>query len=351
MSQSSSRFRLRLIRKVARAAPVRSPFWEFPLNAKAILFDLDGTLMPTYQSLAALRYVEDQLKLPVGEIGSFMVRSGARNGFESMLHNAVGVRDAAVEYARKHKVTIGIAILRVMSNLLEQSFCAYEGLRDLLAQIRGAGTFIGVYTNTSCEHAIGRLARALLPPDSFDAIWARSNQWTDGSSLLRDHASVLIPCNYRKPDDTPLREVAAVTGARPGEILFIGDSVSDLEVVYRERTSPGAIFCLQEKGAADVSDRLAALNARLRPGCVPLGLRAINRRIDRFGVDGEVIRLRSGFLELLYLIQTGCIALRAPNQTPIVRDNRLLGRGSSSMHRLCPARTFRRLQASTAEAR
>ena len=82
----------------------------------------------------------------------------------------------------------------------------------------------------------------------------------------RVSSPALIPCDYRKPDDTPLRELAATNGARPNEFLLIGDAVNDLEVVDRDKVRPRAIFCLQAKGSAEISDELSAFNARLRPG-------------------------------------------------------------------------------------
>jgi phosphoglycolate phosphatase-like HAD superfamily hydrolase len=293
-----------------------------PLRIKAILLDLDGTLMPTYKSLAALQYLEDQLEMPGGWAAAFV----ADYGFESLLHDPARGRRAAINHARKHGVTVGAATLRRVNVLQEQSFCAYEGLRDLLERGMRAGTFLGIYTNTSCAGAIERLKNALVVPECFDAIWAKST--IEGCGVPCDHAN-LIPYDYRKPDDVPLRELAAVSGATPREILFIGDSINDLDVVYRDKACPGAIFCLQEKGAADIDERLSAFNARLRPGQVLLGLRSVNSRIDQYGIESDIIRLSDGFLDLLSLIDDGRITLVPPDQTPIVRHNRLVPGGCS----------------------
>jgi phosphoglycolate phosphatase-like HAD superfamily hydrolase len=297
---------------------------KYPLKIKAILLDLDGTLMPTYKSLAALQYLEDQLEMPGGWAATFV----ADYGFESLLHDPAGGRRAVIKHARKHGVTVSAATLRRMNVLQEQSFCAYEGLRDLLERCRRAGTFLGIYTNTSCAGAIDRLKNALVAPESFNAIWARSA--VEGRGLLRDHPS-LVPYDYRKPDDAPLRELAAVSGATPPEILFIGDGVNDLDVVYPDKARPGAIFCLQEKGAADIDERLSAFNARLRPGQVVLGLRSVNSRIDHYEIESDIIRLGDGFMDLLSLIDDGRITLASPDQAPIVRHNRLVSAG-------CPLR-------------
>src|SRR6516165_8751053 len=51
------------IQAEVRPAPIRASHCRYPLKVKAILLDLDGTLMPTYKSLAALQYFEEQLGL------------------------------------------------------------------------------------------------------------------------------------------------------------------------------------------------------------------------------------------------------------------------------------------------
>jgi phosphoglycolate phosphatase-like HAD superfamily hydrolase len=326
------------IQAEVRPAPIRASHCRYPLKVKAILLDLDGTLMPTYKSLAALQYFEEQLGLPHSGVTSFVADCRTRYELESLLHGPTSARRAATEYARKHGVAISAAILRRMISLQEHSFCAYEGLRDLLDHARRAGTFVGIYTNTSCESAIRRLERSLLPPGSFNAIWAKNSH--PRQSLLLDYADVLIPYDYSKPDDTPLRELAAISGASPDETLFVGDGVNDLDVVYRDKARPRAIFCLQEKGAADISDELSAFNARLRPGHTPLGLRAINSRIDRYGIDSEIIRLRTGFVGLSGLINAGRILLAATDRRPIVRDNQLVVATRCSAIRFFDERTL-----------
>jgi phosphoglycolate phosphatase-like HAD superfamily hydrolase len=343
---SLPRFRTTLDPAPAHAASARSPHWAFPLTVKAILLDLDGTLMPTYQSLAALRYVEDQLELQ-GEM-SFVEHYGDQQEFETLLHDPAAARRAAIDGARERGVAVNASTLRGMRRLQEQSFRLYEGLRDLLNHARRAGVFVGIYTNTSCERTIRRLQDSLLPPEIFSAIWAKDNNAR--RLLRRDYTDVLVPYDYCKPDDRPLRDIASISGARTDEILLIGDGVNDFDVVYRDKARPQAIFCLQEKGAADISDELAAFNARLRPGHVPLGIRAINNRIDRYGIDREIIRLSNGFIDLLELINTRRVALRAPDRLPIVRNNRLSAQPRCSTARFLQMRPLPSLLGSTAGA-
>jgi phosphoglycolate phosphatase-like HAD superfamily hydrolase len=306
----------------------RKPRWDFPLTIKAILLDLDGTIMPSYKTLSAIQYVEEQLAVHRRTFSSFIEHCLMQNEFNSLLHHPSNARRAAIDYACKNNIRMSPAILRCMSSLQEQSFCLYEGLRELLDLARGKGVFVGIYTSTSYAFAIRRMHGSLLLPSSVDALWAKGNETnsirsTDAHVLFADYARILIPYRYCKPDDTPLREVSTFCDAAPNEILFVGEGVNDLEVSYRDLPNPRAIFCFQEKGAVDICDKTSALNARLRPAHTPLGAGAVNRKIDQYGIERDIIRPPHGFIDLLDLIDGGQIGLVAPKRMPVVAHNQL----------------------------
>jgi phosphoglycolate phosphatase-like HAD superfamily hydrolase len=317
----------------ASRRPVDAPRWHFPLHIKAILLDLDGTIMPSYQTLRALQYIDEQLAISCCKVSSFTKVSSfidhcsGRHDFHTLLHQPLSVRRAAMEYAVENDIAISPAVLRTMSGLQEQSFHLYDGVSDLIGKIKRAGAFIGIYTNSSCRCAARRMHRALLLPDDVHAVWAREDE--PGSidamdaGVLRDYAQALIPYAYRKPDDTPLRQLAMLCDASPNEILFIGDGVNDLEVVYRDWSNPRAIFCFQEQGAAGICDKTAAVNRRLRPGHIPLGAAAVNGAVERCGIERDIIRLSNGFVELLDMAALGQIKFVAPDRMPVVRNGRL----------------------------
>jgi phosphoglycolate phosphatase-like HAD superfamily hydrolase len=322
----------------ARRAPRRTSRWEFPLTVRAILLDLDGTIMPSYKTLGAIQYIEEQLAIHCRKPLSFIDYCLMQNEFHSLLHRPPSARRAAIDYACRNNIDISPAVLRAMSSLQEQSFCLYDGLRDFLDHARGEGAFVGIYTSTSSEFAIRRMHGSLLLPGSVHALWARDAGHLvnpiGADVLFQDYTRILIPYSYNKPDDTPLRELSALGGVGPNEILFIGEGLNDLEVVYRDRTNPRAIFCFQEKGAADICDKTSALNAYLRPGHIPLGAGAVNGKIDQYGIERDTIRLNNGFIDLLELIDEGQIRLAAPKRLPTVWHNRLTFRARTGAGRL-----------------
>jgi phosphoglycolate phosphatase-like HAD superfamily hydrolase len=312
----------------ARRSAVSAPRWDFPLRIKAVLLDLDGTIMPSYKTLGAIQYIDEQLASRRGKASSFIDHCLTQHEFHTLLHKPLSARRAAIDYATDNDIKISAAVLRTMSGLQEQSFCLYDGFRAMLDQARRNGTFIGIYTNSSCECAVHRMHGSLLLPDAVHAVWARNggSDLIDPAAdrvLVPDYSQVLIPYTYRKPNDTPLREMAMLGDVGPNEILFIGEGINDLEVVYRDWSNPRAIFCFQERGAADICVKTAALNARLRPGNIPLGAGAVNSMIERRGIERDIIRLGNGFIDLLDLIDRGQISFVAPCRVPVVRNGRL----------------------------
>ena len=295
-----------------------------PLTIKAIILDLDGTIMPTYRMLIGAQFMDAYLtRQSPGEPG-FIRHFLLRHGFQSLLHRAALARGSALEYARERGLEVGPSALRIMSRAQDESYCLYRGVRELIDQARDNGAFVGIYTNTPFDCALHRLIRARLDLRSIDALWATTPADRRSAAVPHgDHPDLIISCHRGKPDDRPLRDLQALAGIGPDEILFVGESLNDLEAARRDKTNPAAIFCFQEQGARDICARTSGINARLRPTHAWLGADAVNSRVDDHGIGGDIIRLRNGFVDLLEMIGEGRIRLDAPARTPVVRQNEL----------------------------
>jgi hypothetical protein len=160
----------------------------------------------------------------------------------------------------------------------------------------------------------------------------------DPSPTKREIGERMIPYGYKKPHDAPIQEIVRITGAKPNEILLLGDSTSDLLSVYRSPQKPGAIFALQELGAQDICDRQRKVHKIISPEGEELGLDAVNSRIKTLNVEHDIIRLSGGYTTLLKLIHEGRIRFAAPDVTPQVHDRQLVApdMGHGSLQR--PAR-------------
>ncbi len=162
------------------------------------IFDLDGTLIDSRVDLClAVNYALRKLGLPertVDEVSSFVGEGAAR-----LVERAVApyhhLRDAALAAWWEH----------YEAHLLDHTVL-FPGVGDLLAAVRLP---LAVHTNKP-----GRLARAIL---AGLCVAERFVEVVGGDEAPR------------KPDPTGTRGILARRGIAPGEALFVGDSLVDLE--------------------------------------------------------------------------------------------------------------------------
>lgn len=212
------------------------PRWR-GVTLRAVLFDLDGTLLDTVDAIAAalnLALAESLLApLAVAEVRVMIGR-----GAPMLIERALARLGAPMGEA-------------VRAELLQRYFQHYErieagdghsarvypGVRDCLQQLHRLGLRLAVVTNKQKHLARGLLERLAL------------SEWIH----------VLIggdSCARRKPDPQPLQVACEAMQVEPAQALMVGDSVNDvlaaraagLAVVcvpygYNEGNDPRALAC------------------------------------------------------------------------------------------------------------
>lgn len=174
---------------------------------RAIIFDLDGTLLDTIGDLAAaadaaLRalgwptHTEEEYKRMVG--------NGVPKLIERFLppqHRDEETRRRAAQlffsYYDAHK---------------EDTTAPYPGIPALLSALKARGVKLGVVSNK--ENALTQSVIAHYFPDMFDAVAGH----TLGTPT--------------KPDPHLVNEMRAAFGLAPGEVLYVGDSDVDIETAH-----------------------------------------------------------------------------------------------------------------------
>lgn len=177
-----------------------------PATIRAVLVDLDGTLMDTAPDLAAaangMRAESGLPPLPVERIATFVGK-----GADVLVHRALtdalegiapaerfgAARDAF--YRHYHRVNGTAAVL-------------FDGARDALAQLRAAGLRLACVTNKPREFTVPLLARMRLDV-AFDAIVAGDD----------------VP--QKKPHPALLLAACAALGVPAPQAVMIGDSIND----------------------------------------------------------------------------------------------------------------------------
>ena len=188
---------------------------------KALVFDLDGTLVDTkYDMLEAGNLVfesqgwETRLKGFVGlqtaiQGGRAILRYGLRN--EGIVFDDDLLRDYYELYLANY------------DKVLDNKSMNYDGVVVTLEKLQSMGVKLGLCTNKPEKHARELLKRVGLI-DFFKSSFI-------GSDTV----------GIAKPDPKPLLEAIYRLNKRPGEVFFVGDTNTDAEAA--KNANVDFIFC------------------------------------------------------------------------------------------------------------
>lgn len=173
-------------------------------GVRAVLFDLDGTLLDSAPDLAA---AADQLRvrggLPSLPLSHYRAYAGA--GARGMLRVAF---DIGPEHANYDQHRLDFFALYEQS--LTERTVAFEGVDALLAALQVQGRAWGVVTN--------KAQRFALP--------------LTGAMPLFDSAAAIV-CGdttpHAKPHPEPVLEAARRVGLAPADCIYVGDDLRDIQ--------------------------------------------------------------------------------------------------------------------------
>ena len=181
---------------------------QFPLEVKAVLIDLDGTLLDTIHDLAEaanrMRLALGMETLPVERIKTF-VGKGIVNLVKRTLTNSQEIdpdpallEQASAEYERQYMAVLTRDVLH------------FPGVEEGIRMMREAGFYLACVTNKAERFTLPLLAASGLRP-AFDLV-------VSGDTTEK-----------KKPDPEPLLYAAEKFGVPPREMVLIGDSVNDFQ--------------------------------------------------------------------------------------------------------------------------
>jgi phosphoglycolate phosphatase len=172
-------------------------------DVHAVLFDLDGTLIDSAPDLGA---AADKMRTDRGlaslPLENYRPMAGA--GARGMLAVAFGMTPEHQEFERMRE-----EFFVNYENCMTQRTYAFEGIPELIAQLRSLGLPWGVVTNKSM-----RFTRPL----------------TQGMSLFQSAAVVVggDSTPHAKPHPAPLLEAARQLSLEPGHCVYVGDDERDV---------------------------------------------------------------------------------------------------------------------------
>ncbi len=212
------------------------------MRFKAVIFDLDGTLLDSLEDLAdAMNSVLAKNRLPshpvaayryfVGDGIAMLVRRALpfQLADEAVLDRLVGEMQREYRERRTRKTR------------------PYPGVVEMIDGLVTAGLRLAVLSNKP-EEATRHLVRELLPGGRFQRVVGA------------------VPERPRKPDPTAAREIAAGLGLDPCDCVYVGDSAVDIETATAAGMFPVGVlwgFRPQAELAAAGARRLISEPAEL----------------------------------------------------------------------------------------
>ena len=199
---------------------------------KLIVFDLDGTLLNSLEDLAdSANHVLTQHDFPTHPVDAYryFVGDGVRKLIERILPTEKR-NEATIELCRQEFVTY-------YKVHMEDKTSVYEGITDLLTELKKRGLKIAVATN-KVHVAVAPLMAKYFPTIRFD-------------SMIGQREGVPV-----KPAPQIMFDILKETGCVPSEALHVGDTATDMQLAHNAGIVPVGVLWgyrpleeLQEAGA------------------------------------------------------------------------------------------------------
>ncbi|MCQ2578818.1 MAG: HAD-IA family hydrolase [Treponema sp.] len=202
---------------------------------KLVIFDMDGTLLNTIDDLAtATNYALEKNGFPLRTTDE--IKQFVGNGVEKLIERALGEENIS------HFDEVYADFLPYYSAHSKDKTCAYDGVIDLLKELKNRGIKLAVNTNKPQAPA------AALTEEYFPGLF--------------DYTCGAKPENDKKPSPDGCNEIMKLFGISKEETIYIGDSdvdyltgknaqVHTISVTWGFRTRS----FLEEKGAVNFIDK------------------------------------------------------------------------------------------------
>jgi phosphoglycolate phosphatase len=227
------------------------PPMTFPF--RAVLFDLDGTLI---DSAVGIAEAVNRTLLDLGHAAQeeSTVRGWIGDGARLLLRRALDHAGATLPGGERFEAAYAL-LMRHYGDSLPRQAVAYAGVDETLQALRAQGIRVALCTNKPARF-IDPLLQALDWEGRFEAI-------VGGDTLPE-----------RKPDARPLLHIAEGFGLTPAACLMVGDSRTDADAARAARMPLALVdygyrrdFDLDAAGAWRVVGDLRELLAAASGGC------------------------------------------------------------------------------------
>lgn len=207
----------------------RQPLSATPAKAmplKAIVFDLDGTLIDTAPDFIYVlnRVLAEEQRQPLPDA---VIRTGVSHGSAGLIELGFGIAAGHPDFDRLRQRLLDLYLVHLADNSR-----LFSGIDTLLQQIRDHGLQWGIATNKPARYTEPLLQALQLEPDCV---------------ICPDHVRIT------KPDPESLLLASRQLQCEPGQLMYVGDHERDIECGRRA----GSITIAALYGYIDASQRPA----------------------------------------------------------------------------------------------
>jgi phosphoglycolate phosphatase len=196
---------------------------------RAVIFDLDGTLLNSIKGIAdAMNLLLEELGYPIHAIDRYRYFVG--DGIEQLVK-----RSLPTDYDYQEQIEQLVAEYRkIYDRVWPLETVPYPGIPELLDRLVSSGMKMAVLSNKADDFS-KRMVAELLPGWTFDAV-------------LGSRPGIPV-----KPAPHAALEIAGTLGLKPGEIVLAGDSGVDMQTAVQAGMYPLGVLW----GFRDVKELLA----------------------------------------------------------------------------------------------
>jgi phosphoglycolate phosphatase len=204
------------------------------MKFKAVLFDLDGTLLDTLEDLGeAMNQVLRDLGFPIHEIQAYKYFVG--DGAEMLIRRALP-KDSLTEELVQQCLK---AYREEYGRRWDQKTRPYEGVPEMLDALTEMGLPLAILSNKPDDFSKLVVSR-LLPNWEFKAVFG------------------FRPGIPKKPDPEGALEIAAILDHSPSQILYLGDTATDMKTAVA-----AGMFPVGARWGFRTAEELTANGARI----------------------------------------------------------------------------------------
>jgi len=194
---------------------------HFPLNVRAVMVDLDGTLLDTALDIsAAANAMLGELGRPPCDVNQ--IRNYIGRGIPNLIKRCLAGRLEAADDPDPPPAAALASFRQHYAATNGRYATIYPGVVDGLRSLQNKGLRLACITNKATDFTLPLLAGSGLAP-WFELVVC-------GDTLAKS-----------KPDPIQLTHICEKFGIAPSEVLLIGDSVNDVRAA---RAAGCPVFCV-----------------------------------------------------------------------------------------------------------